>query len=429
MSDSSQTPAPKPQISLDPANTVQGAMERLMLAEAFQPGDPHYDANTNLEQMRKIRQVIANRKENSAQYDAHGAKTEIDIIKANNPSFEQFKVFSSYPNVSPLIEERWERSVSIANDPRQRQQAAYAQHVQDVIRAANESVAHPVSKYPDATGWRRSGTGGDGPGFVPLGSIGSNTFFRTRTLVEHAQHHARQARKDAGSKPVPAHMQLHHAIMKLIGHQSSYAPIRAPKSGTAGNAARTEAGSSSVAQVAGASQQNAADDVPHSGSVAIGAGEWSRIACQIAASVTGLAPGFRQQMKNNPILQAAKIGASTIQAFAPVLRPALPSIAPRMPSSSSYAGPRASRQNELAPGFHGVGGQTSESAALANRLVENAASAGQAEESAAAYAATQQHVKLALSDYFDQQARLPPSAGAAFDPRLTPAWSGLKLPG
>ncbi len=429
MSDSSQTPAPKPQISLDPANTVQGAMERLMLAEAFQPGDPHYDANTNLEQMRNIRQVIENRKENSAQYDAHGAKTEIDIIKAHNPSFEQFKGFSNYPNVSPLIEERCERSVSIANDPRQRQQTAYAQHVQDVIRAANESIAHPVSKYPDATGWRRSGTGGDGPGFVPLGSIGGNTFFRTRTLVEHAQHHARQARKEAGSKPVPAHMQLHHAIMKLIGHQSSYAPIRAPKSGTAGNAARTEAGSSSVAQFAGASQQSAADDVPHSGSVAIGAGEWSRIACQIAASVTGLAPGFRQQMKNNPILQVARIGASTIQAFAPVLRPALPSIAPRMSSSSSYAGPRASRQNELGLGFSGVGGETSESFAPVRRYGADTGSAAVSEDALVSSAARSQALKLAIGEFFDQQARLPPSGATGFDPRLTPAWSGVKLPG
>ena len=35
----------------------------------------------------------------------------------------------------------------------------------------------------------------------------------------------------------------------------------------------------------------------------------------------------------------------------------------------------------------------------------------------------------ALKEYFYQQSRLPPSGTTAFDPRLTPAWAGLKLPG
>ena len=34
----------------------------------------------------------------------------------------------------------------------------------------------------------------------------------------------------------------------------------------------------------------------------------------------------------------------------------------------------------------------------------------------------------AINDYFVHQARLPPSGAMAFDPRLTPAWAGLKLP-
>jgi hypothetical protein len=34
----------------------------------------------------------------------------------------------------------------------------------------------------------------------------------------------------------------------------------------------------------------------------------------------------------------------------------------------------------------------------------------------------------ALDDYFNRQARLPPSGATAFDPRLTPVWAGLKLP-
>ena len=35
----------------------------------------------------------------------------------------------------------------------------------------------------------------------------------------------------------------------------------------------------------------------------------------------------------------------------------------------------------------------------------------------------------ALEEYFFRQSRMAPSGGAAFDPRLSPLWAGLKLPG
>lgn len=41
---------------------------------------------------------------------------------------------------------------------------------------------------------------------------------------------------------------------------------------------------------------------------------------------------------------------------------------------------------------------------------------------------SQINLARALDDYFNRQARLPPSGATAFDPRLTPAWAGLKLP-
>ncbi len=34
----------------------------------------------------------------------------------------------------------------------------------------------------------------------------------------------------------------------------------------------------------------------------------------------------------------------------------------------------------------------------------------------------------ALDDYFFRQSRLAPMGGTGFDPRLSPAWAGLKLP-
>ncbi|MCB5945719.1 hypothetical protein, partial [Acidocella sp. KAb 2-4] len=35
----------------------------------------------------------------------------------------------------------------------------------------------------------------------------------------------------------------------------------------------------------------------------------------------------------------------------------------------------------------------------------------------------------ALRAYFFRQSRLPPAGAAGFDPRLTPAWAGIKIPG
>ena len=40
----------------------------------------------------------------------------------------------------------------------------------------------------------------------------------------------------------------------------------------------------------------------------------------------------------------------------------------------------------------------------------------------------EQRLDRVLSDFFDRQSRLPPSGATGFDPRLSPAWPGLKLP-
>jgi hypothetical protein len=61
-----------------------------------------------------------------------------------------------------------------------------------------------------------------------------------------------------------------------------------------------------------------------------------------------------------------------------------------------------------------------------------AESLGDTENSIAARPAKQkidyQSLRVALNDLLNAQARLPPAGPTAFDPRLTPAWAGLKLP-
>ncbi len=43
--------------------------------------------------------------------------------------------------------------------------------------------------------------------------------------------------------------------------------------------------------------------------------------------------------------------------------------------------------------------------------------------------AEQRRMGHVLAALLDREARLPPSGATGFDPRLTPAWAGQKLPG
>jgi hypothetical protein len=62
------------------------------------------------------------------------------------------------------------------------------------------------------------------------------------TPVERLRYYAAQAR--AAGEPVPAHMQDHHAVKKLIQAQHSYAPVRGRQSGGAATpGTRAEGGS------------------------------------------------------------------------------------------------------------------------------------------------------------------------------------------
>jgi len=124
-------------ISLDPEDTPQGAMERVFLAEAHSPAFDDYDAASDLVEMRNMREVFENRLKNPAEYEAPGAENEIDIVKMGH----QFQGFANYPKIEAGIESNIKEIVKNANDPHHPQQAAYAQHVLNAIKAASENIA------------------------------------------------------------------------------------------------------------------------------------------------------------------------------------------------------------------------------------------------------------------------------------------------
>jgi len=126
------------------------------------------------------------------------------------------------------------------------------------------------------------------------------------------------------------------------------------------------------------------------------------------------------------------------RAGAPSLAPkfhaarALPSIAPRGQAGAG-AGMAAPRHADLPPVAPVPAGTPRATGAgrVPMRTAGRDGTAG-AEAPAAARDSTvarQRDVAQALEGYFERQARLPPSSGAGFDPRLSPAWAGLQIPG
>lgn len=189
---STKTAASKPStaaITLAAPNTDPGAMERLFLLEAYNPGNiGNYIASDNLPAMRLMRQTIENRLKSPGEYGAKGATSETDIVELGN----QFAGFGSYPNLDAAMSENLAGILAIANNLRHPQQADYAQFVADAITAATEAVVPAVAKYADVTAWRTADHGPPKGRFKALDTIGGNTFYSTTPVPpmppKHVKH-------------------------------------------------------------------------------------------------------------------------------------------------------------------------------------------------------------------------------------------------
>jgi hypothetical protein len=461
MSDNNPASGAKQTISLDSKNTSLGAMERVFLAETYAPSNPHYVAGTDLEQMRDMRQAIENRLKDPAEYDARGAKNEIDIVKMG----DQIQGFSNYPKLAGDLPIRIDDNLTAANLPHGSLQAAYAQHVQDAKTAASESIVHPVAGYPNATARVTYGTPSPGAGFYALGSLGNNTFYGAlpqrdqntksehktdslegKTPVERLRHHAAQARADAAKKPVPAHMKLHHILTKTYQPRRSYAPVHGRQGKTAAPAARNNADGWFGAQLArssrawamGDSPQNRIPGVAPSGIASGGKTNGAPPPAMLAAFY-GQSESFSRFRTAWNIGGAGSLGSSMAAA---AMRPSMAPHMSRGPNEGGRlrqrmwhgAGDAGARQRtelpENAPMPRGSAGvETAES--LVPRARNSAATESDALEMGFVQSKTtrEQQMQQAMEDYFFRQSRLPPSGATALDPSLTPVWAGMKLPG
>ena len=189
-------PAP---ILLDPEAPDAGAMERLFLLEATTPGMPGYVATDNLRAMRLMRQTIENRLKSPAEYGARGATSETDIVDLGG----QFAGFGGYPTLDADMAYNLKLFLSIANNPRDRRQLAYAQYVRDAVTAATEPTTPPVADYADATAWRTSGSSSPGPRFRLLATVSGNDFYATNPVQPMRPRHAKHRHRVP--KLVPSH--------------------------------------------------------------------------------------------------------------------------------------------------------------------------------------------------------------------------------
>ncbi len=186
--------ANRPQVTLPPPNTDQGAMARLFLLEAVSPGMPGYTATENLPAMRLMRQTIENRLKSPAEYGAAGAQTETDIVELGN----QFAGFGAYPTLDAGMLHNLAQIMRWANDPHWPTRTLYAQFVGDALTAASESVMPPVAMYADVTAWKTAGSASPGPRFRALTTLSGNTFYATNPVPPMPHKHAKQSRRHGG---------------------------------------------------------------------------------------------------------------------------------------------------------------------------------------------------------------------------------------
>jgi hypothetical protein len=167
-------------VSLPSKHEERGAVARLLLAEARDPGQERtYQESDSKIAMQWMKRVLQNRLENRpTQFNAPHARTLVDIIKARG----QFEGFSAYPNYSAAIAKRLQDIIDIANNPRDRRSAAHTRFVLNAIEVATapaipdpSRVLNPQNNLICAFVTRD--TRSPGPRFVYFGERGGNSFY------------------------------------------------------------------------------------------------------------------------------------------------------------------------------------------------------------------------------------------------------------
>ncbi len=264
-----------------------------------------------------------------------------------------------------------------------------------------------------------------------------------KTPVEKLRHYAAQARAKAEKKPVRG-----TKIKHRLRNQVSYVPTpnrqRNPmalnsRGGSAASSALVLAGASlrngtdePLPNVtlpgalhparAGIAPENMADAGPVSLRLRSGSPRPSSRAIRVnrAGSTAELAG---RSWARSMVVPVASRKPQTVS-FAPAFSQSVPQLPTSIALRRRSGAAQASASLQRGP----VGVQTASSLAPRTQSSTAAKSETMTTEFTASNAMQQAQVEQALNNYWYQQSRLPPSGATAFDPRLTPAWAGMKLP-
>jgi hypothetical protein len=163
-------------VELPPKDTDAGVEARLLLAECRSPAFTRtYTLPDAVLSMQLMDRVLWNRLAEPAKFNAKGAKNLADIARAR----KQFEGFEKYPDLTGNIEANIRAMIDIANNPKDKRQQVYADHVNAALK-----VAHG-QRIPDPSPgvlafWRTAGSGKPTPDSETYTTLMNNSFYYTK---------------------------------------------------------------------------------------------------------------------------------------------------------------------------------------------------------------------------------------------------------
>jgi hypothetical protein len=392
----------------------------------------------------------------------------------------EFRGFVAYPDIQAAKEKTIADDLMIAKAPNNPRGAPYAQHIQPAKTGAAEDIAGLEPAFPSATAWRTKSAGSPGQSFELIGSIGNNNVDLTIPALKHPRHKALRAPRHAAKKPLPPPINILQLVKKVIPPKRSFAPP-APRPVLPGNAAAASASASGEASPTNplffrnesrglAARPGAAHDAAHDAAAAgrgiglraefaafgrqVMAG-WRREVATMRAAAPGRGAGHAPAWGAGAAVASGGVNGSFPLGVNATMRSLRAAGAPKRRSGQSgladvsfaprgWAGVSqaavGNRHSVTAIGAPATSFMPGLAHTTAHAPVKLRFAAGAPGAEAGAGHVTGPHsgtvnplcetdLADALRTYFFRQSRMPLSSMTGFDPRVSPAWAGLPMPG
>lgn len=159
-------------IQLPDRNSDEGVEARVLIAECPGPASPSYTADLAAEAMQLMDAVLWNRMDNPGPFNAKGAKSLADVVRAHG----QFKGFEKYPDYNGGIRQNIQDALNIANNAKDGRSATYAAFVNKAIEIA-KSTNYKDPSPGKLVSWRTANSTSPGKGFLQYKTVLGNDFY------------------------------------------------------------------------------------------------------------------------------------------------------------------------------------------------------------------------------------------------------------